>query len=83
MTTLSKRLANLERRTPPPTSMRGQIAALRAILGRLPNSEAEEYLDLGMRTAGLDVTEMAPADLARLVYFGERFETIKGELGMA
>ena len=78
---LATRLAALERRLPDPTTTRAAIAELRAILDRLPDAEADEFLDIGMRTAGLDVDEMAPADLERLVYFGERFKTIKRELG--
>ena len=79
--TLLKRLAALERRSPPPTSMRGQIAALRTKLAGLTDEELDEYVALCERTYGLDVTEMAPADVERLIYFGERFAAIKRELG--
>ena len=77
------RLAALERRRPAPTSTRAAIAELRAILDRLPNAEANEYLELALRTAGLTPADMDAADLARLISFGERFAAIKRELGTA
>ena len=80
---LATRLDALERRRPESASTRVAIQELCAILDRLPDAEAEEYLEVGLRTAGLDVTEVATADLARLVYFGERFAAIRRALGTA
>ncbi len=80
---LATRLAALERRRPEATTTRAAIQELRALLEHLTDAEADEYLEVALRTAGLTPADMDAADLARLIAFGERFAAIKRELGTA
>ena len=81
--TLVKRLTALERRRPEAASRLAEIAKLRAKLSGLTDEEVAEYAQVCGRAYGLDITEVAPADVERLVFFAKRIEELAGEPGTA